>query len=388
MHRILVTSLFILTFFHQIALAQEAEAVDEVGKASTGVGLVDKVLNLVDLFSYENEKVALSAYPAVAYSPRDGMRMGGLSIIKIKNNNNQEDWYRPTLLMPQLTWSTKNQVKAELGYDVYLKKWNLQGNINLALLPNDEFYGIGAANSSEQFTLYTSNSFSYNAEFNYMLRQELMVGFGMNYMHQTVADIDNPEILPISTPGYEGGNLIGFGPILRWDTRNNNFYPTSGHWLNLQASFYTPGLSDYQFNLFTAEIRKFFTIVDEKNILALQGRVDITDGEVPFFLMPGIGGSKRLRGIDHFNRYLDNNAWFAQVEFRRHLWWRFSGATWAGAGQTTTHAHQFSLQEAQFVGGAGLRFQATEKDRLNVRVDVGFGSGGQKGIYLSILEAF
>ncbi len=370
------------------AQSNVSNEVSDVGSADTGVKTIDKLLNVVDYFSHEDEKYAIAAYPAVAYSPRDGMRFGGLSIIKIKNQNTDNQWYRPTLLMPQLTWSTKNQVKAELGYDVYLKHWNLQGNLNLALLPNDEFYGIGRNTSSTQFTRYTSNSFDYLGEFNYMVHQKIMFGLAFNFRHQEVTDIEQPELMPADTPGYEGGLLFGFGPVFRWDTRNNNFYPTSGHWLNLQALSYNNGLSDYRFLTFNAEIRKFWSSANEKNILAFQARIDVSNHDRPFFMMAGIGGSKRLRGIDHFNRFLDNNAWFTQIEFRKHLWWRFSGASWAGMGQTAHRVEEFDLQHLQAVGGLGIRFQATKTDRMNVRVDVGFGSGGQKGLYLSILEAF
>ena len=55
----------------------------------------------------------------------------------------------------------------------------------------------------------------------------------------------------------------------------------------------------------------------------------------------------------------------------------------------TTHLKWFLLYKLSFAYcGAGLRFRFNEEQKVNLRMDLGFGNDGNMGIYFGIEEAF
>ncbi|NJN26731.1 MAG: hypothetical protein HC819_12535 [Cyclobacteriaceae bacterium] len=85
---------------------------------------------------------------------------------------------------------------------------------------------------------------------------------------------------------------------------------------------------------------------------------------------------------------MDKQSFWMQAEFRRDLFWRFGGVAFAGIGDVAPEIDQFVFDEMKYVVGLGGRFQALKDEKLNARLDVGFGRGGQHAVYLSIKEAF
>jgi hypothetical protein len=77
-----------------------------------------------------------------------------------------------------------------------------------------------------------------------------------------------------------------------------------------------------------------------------------------------------------------------QAEIRRHLFWRFDATVFGAVGEVAPRVRDFTLGGTKFAGGVGGRFQLNRRDRLNVRLDYGIGSGGSSGIYFAIGEAF
>ena len=77
-----------------------------------------------------------------------------------------------------------------------------------------------------------------------------------------------------------------------------------------------------------------------------------------------------------------------QVEYRLVLPWRFGFAAFGGIGGTITGTNQLYGAE-RFLpgGGAGLRFQLSKKEHVNLRADVGTGRDGHT-FSMGITEAF
>jgi hypothetical protein len=48
----------------------------------------------------------------------------------------------------------------------------------------------------------------------------------------------------------------------------------------------------------------------------------------------------------------------------------------------------FSFSDLKYSYGAGLRFRFNEEQKVNLRVDIGFGNDGNMGVYFGIEEAF
>ena len=60
----------------------------------------------------------------------------------------------------------------------------------------------------------------------------------------------------------------------------------------------------------------------------------------------------------------------------------------AGLGQTAPNVGAFTDSEVLYSGGAGLRFTASESERVNLGIDYARASDGDSAVYFRIGEAF
>ncbi len=94
-----------------------------------------------------------------------------------------------------------------------------------------------------------------------------------------------------------------------------------------------------------------------------------------------------MRGY-YEGRYTDNNFIAAQVEHRFHLIERFGMVVFAAAGRVGLRPRDlFTFQGLKPSLGSGLRYAIDKKEKLNLRLDIGFGHRST-GVYFNITEAF
>ena len=77
----------------------------------------------------------------------------------------------------------------------------------------------------------------------------------------------------------------------------------------------------------------------------------------------------------------------SEVELRQWIWRRFGGVVFAGLGQVAPAIDEFKSDALLWSVGLGIRFQLTEKNRLNYRTDLAWGRNGFQ-FYFSLSEAF
>ena len=108
----------------------------------------------------------------------------------------------------------------------------------------------------------------------------------------------------------------------------------------------------------------FADIADEHYVGEMEGKVVVALRNIP--LSQNIRGSfKSMGGIANV---------VSAPEYRRR---RF-----------VNELMNYSFSDLKYSYGAGLRFLFNKKEKVNLRVDFGFGNNGSKGIYLAIEEAF
>jgi hypothetical protein len=103
-----------------------------------------------------------------------------------------------------------------------------------------------------------------------------------------------------------------------------------------------------------------------------------------------------MRGY-YEGRYTDKGCMSVQAELRQHLINRLGMVAFAGVGRVASSFSDFFKSQAAmnaplFSGlkpsvGAGLRVALDRAEKLNVRLDVGFGHHAH-GVYLNLAEAF
>ncbi len=76
--------------------------------------------------------------------------------------------------------------------------------------------------------------------------------------------------------------------------------------------------SDFTYNKMHLDLRQFLPLFHEDTILAVRGKLIISQGEVPFYEMANYGGSSSVRGYYGY-RFIDENATQLNVEIRQGL---------------------------------------------------------------------
>ncbi|AZQ65307.1 hypothetical protein EI427_24130 [Flammeovirga pectinis] len=354
----------------------------------TDKNVVDKI---IDVITYDAKKFTTVTYPMAGYSEQEGFSIGVMPVFTFKDKKEKEHikrrFYRPTTLIPSVMVSTKGLFNVDASLVMFGKgRFNMYFTGIYQYVPNT-FYGVNnlaPADTSQFF----NRRFSSFGEVSYELTEILFIGIRYDIQQNKIEDIQG-EILNDKVLGYDGGFSLGLGPIFKFDTRDDIVYPTKGSLLKVAVTTYPEFFAnDYKFWHFYTEFSHFFSVKNEKNIIGLFGAFHMQNGDIPFYYLNQLGGSKRLRSIAQPNRFIDKNYYMAQVEYRRDIWWRLGAVLFAGAGNVYGSNGTNAFEEIKYTVGAGLRFQLVEDMRLNFRIDYGFGNYNQNGLWLTTREAF
>ena len=323
--------------------------------------------------------------PVIIYAPETGVAVGASVLLLFRGAT---EGTRPSTVAPTFIYTQKQQIIAVVGYELNLRedRWRAAGSFGHLKFP-DLFYGIGPDTPDSNEEDYTPLTTFFNTTAQRSLGWRIQGGLIYEFARSEIRDIEPGGILDSGTvPGSEGGNVSGLGPILTWDSRDNLFYASRGSFHTFSATFFDPALgSDFKFQRYVADLRTFF-LLWRQNILALQAVFWSTQGNVPFQMMPKLGGAMLLRGY-YEGRYRDRQAFILQAEWRRRLWWRFGAAAFVGVGNVAPSISAFSQDTIRPAVGCGIRYIIDPKEGISIRMDFGF-IGGSVGPYITINEAF
>ena len=202
-----------------------------------------------------------------------------------------------------------------------------------------------------------------------------------------IVSIDDPGILDTAAvPGQLGWNVVQLGALAVFDSRAPYYYPLHGLLVNASVVHADPAYgSEFTYTRATLDVRGYRAIGGD-HVLAAQLIVDAVLGVSPFDRLPQLGGMSILRGM-YDGRFRDRSAMAMQGEYRTPAWHRFGGVLFAAIGAVAPRPQLFEATLFHTTGGAGLRFALTDDDRLNVRIDHGWGRG-TSGTYFTVGEAF
>ncbi len=329
-------------------------------------------------------------YPALGYQPETSLQFGVVAVTLLKSKDESQDLYeRRSSFTPYFLYTLRKQILIETDLDYFFRN-----GINLRFTPQlynfpDVYYGIGNANDPDVNESYTNKYFEIEGQLFYPLNPITFVGLAWDLQYNNITDIEDNGLLDTDSPtGKEGGYITAIGPTFKYDSRDNAIYPTKGL---LISSYIRPYfLGDFNFTSYWFDYRQYWKLGETfKNVFAVNVNVSFTSGdEVPFYKLPQLGGSRRLRGITNASLYRDKQLFFSQIEYRRHLFWRFGGVAFAGFGDVAENLGDYQFNELKYVVGVGGRFAAIPSQRLNLRLDMGIAKGGQLAFYVGLKESF
>lgn len=250
--------------------------------------LVDRAAGLaeymLDLVTWEKERYIFSIYPMAGYSPRTGAEIGLMPVLRIlPKKQSDSPYFRPTTIAPSFQVSTTGMY--ELQFDVVAfssRQFYVISRMQYLFLP-DSFYGLDNGDKEPPYSDYELNHFGFRGDFLKGWKDKYFIGvrsdINYNENNNITGDLLHPGIL-----GYAGGWANGMGPVLTFDNRDDLLYPTRGWYVSASTMWYTDKLgSDYDFNTLEFDVRHYLSLRADKSIVAFQGYMNLTYGDVPFF---------------------------------------------------------------------------------------------------------
>lgn len=145
----------------------------------------------------------------------------------------------------------------------------------------------------------------------------------------------------------------------QFDTRTSPDYTRRGSLARVEFSRYDQVNSGaHSFRRVDAEVQQFVPLMRENWVLAFRGLVSTTDADegndVPYFLMPDLGGSQTLRGYQAW-RFRDRNRILLTGEYRWTAGPLVDMAVFVDAGKVTGRRADLNLKDLQMSQGIGVR---------------------------------
>ncbi len=326
--------------------------------------------------------------PVLGYTPDTGLMLGG-TILRFFYLEPEYADSRPSVFSPVFIYTLKNQIMIFMGLGL---NWDqdrnaLELNPHFIKFPN-QFYGIGRDVSIDDEEDFTSETLGLGLDYSRRVWHNWRVGLSYLIMKHRLTETDPAgQLNQGHILGSENSILSGLGPALVMDSRENTWNPYQGWFLSGTARFGGSALgSDYTLQEYNLDLRGYFSL-GEKTVLAGQYLTTRFEGETPFYVMPRLGGDDGLRGY-RGGLYMDTTRAFGRMELRRRaILGPFGAVAFAGIGDVAPSPGKLTLAGNLWSAGFGIRYLLDENERINIRLDFGFGNG-DSGFYLSLGEAF
>ncbi len=356
--------------------------------------LVLLLTGLLSLFAQDSDTLEkqgsswkFAGFPILGYTPETRI-MGGIythllytgatgshySGIGLFTGISQDKQYTLNL-QPDIWWS-KN-------------KYHLVGDLELQYWP-DKYYGLGNDTQDSLEENYTSRVKGIKIDIYRQFGSDLYAGPLLEIEHNNIVeyeDVPHAELPTGEIPGSDESFIAGLGFVVALDNRNHILYPTSGIFHQIRMVYFRNFEGAQSGYLKTiVDLRKYMTLGGD-HLLRFQVYGKFQFGsDIPFRNLSMPGGKRLMRGY-FMGRYRDNHLLAFQAEYHTPYIWRFSGVLFTGFADVFGPYSDNQFSDIKPSAGIGLRFRFLKKEKLNLRMDVGFGKGDQ-GVYFHVREAF
>ena len=353
--------------------------------------------------SIKSRNGSFMVLPIITYSPETSLRLGAIGVYFFRGKNAPDGTQLSSIKMP-VNYTLNKQVKVRLSYEIFLddNRHIFKGEAEWIKYPL-LFWGIGNDSPDSNEEIYTTRTMTF--DFSYL--GKVMPGFflGTRFIRQSskISEVEEDGLLIQEglIPGNEGALTSGLGVIARFDRRDNNFNATTGPFIQADLISYQSWLgSEFEFTKLRLDLRHYLPVFQDRHVLAFNLVTEQNWGDPTFETMALLGGDQIMRG--HYDgRFRDKAMLAAQMEYRLPLgrkswiderekmpfWERWGLVGFAGLGNVAPGLSELSLDHFKSSLGFGLRYAAIPDERLNIRVDFGFGTQSP-GFYLNIRESF
>lgn len=322
--------------------------------------------------------------PVPVSNPTFGTGLGALSLFNYKHN--YEDTESPTsstglfgIYTNTESWMVGAFQRSYLAEDQY-RVSAFVGYMNFNL----KFFGIGDDSQ------LANNPVEYNVN-GLVARPRFLTEIldsqwyiGGQWIYADLGTEFKGGVIGVPLPPTESSEkLSALGAVSQYDSRDNIWAATRGSYFEISYDRYDDNWgSEADFSMVSTFYNKYFKLA-EPLVLGIRAKGDFSNGDVPFYMLPSLD----LRGFAS-TRYRDKNALSLQGEFRWQFKPRWSSVFFGGVGKVYDEWSNLTSANAIPTGGAGIRWMAAKKERINLSLDVAKGSGTDVVWYFRIGEAF
>jgi len=319
--------------------------------------------------------------PVLFYTPET--KLGGGVVLLHSRRATGALEQRPSAFAAQALYTAEGQTMLSTSLEIYTpaNRHHFSGGVSYSRYPT-AFWGIGDRTPAEAEERYTSRATEVEVELRRQIQPGLYIGASATTSRVQILQVAEGGLLDgTEVVGRTGGWGWGGGVSVAHDTRDNVNAPHSGTFARATANRFG---GEYSFSRYRVDLRHYFEF--GPGVLAAQGVATVTDGRVPFYRLPSIGGQNEMRGYQE-GRYRDQHALSTQVEYRAPVWRRLGAAAFLSTGAVAPKLGDFGSSDVKLAGGWGIRYLLSRSEGLNVRVDFGYGKGSS-GTYITLGEAF
>ncbi len=258
--------------------------------------------------------------------------------------------------------------------------------------PQEDFYGLGPDADRDDRTNYAIRSDLFGARVGVRPSPILLASGGLEYLNPRLGEGEDSRVPSIETI-FDPTTAPGLGQSIDYlrsmasvevDYRQPK-NAKKGGWYRVDYSHFDDRTTGhFTFNRVDTDLRQFFGFLGGgRRVLAMRLFVSTSDTdpgeEMPFYLMPTLGGNDTLRGFREY-RFRGPHAILVQGEYRWEIWSGFDAALFYDAGKVATRRSDLDFDNLQSDYGFGFRFNTNEA--IVFRVDAGFGSRDGTHVYL------
>jgi len=338
-----------------------------------------------NVLGYKNRTVIS---PVIGYTPETSVLFGA-NIVKLFRYPKSDSATRTSFADMLAIATFKKQIIIEQNYTIFSNRERFMfiGYTSFQRFPQ-YYFGIGNNVPSGNKELVSYNQIFFDHLALRKIYKKFFAGIGYRYINIFNVEANDTGVLDKSVVGNAGSVSSGVQFAIASDSRTNIYNSGSGHMIRIRTVLNRKGLgSDYNFDIVEADLRGYLQIRNvHRDVVAFQGYGYFSSGDVPWNQMGTLGNDMIMRGY-YSGRYRDKNFAAVQAEYRHSFNKVYGVVVFAGTGEVAKSTNEFSLSQLKPNVGGGLRVTLDRKERLNLRLDMGFGQN-TSNIYVSVAEAF
>ncbi|WP_350997159.1 BamA/TamA family outer membrane protein [Shewanella sp. TB7-MNA-CIBAN-0143] len=334
----------------------------------------------------DTKAIDMSYLPTAYYTPEKKFGVGLLMVGLYKTDNASSE-QQPSSLVLNSFASVNNSYGVTVENMTFLN----QGKQRLLLdleLHNEAavYYGIGIEQGDQDLNHHEFKEQLYSFKPRWMteVASNYFIGVGADFIYTTAdslelvatkAPVDSSTLLP---DNFSSGVVV----TSIYDSRDYRLNATKGWLFQVDAGLYQNDQFD-SFSTYNIELANYIDLGSTPGLIAWQVQGHLTSGDVPWNLLPDLGGSDAMRGYIR-GRYRDEQMMMGQVEYRLPVFQRYGMVFWGAVGSVAPKVSELT-DTLLTAYGTGFRFKI--KDNINLRFDVGVGEN-ETNFYLNVNEVF